>query len=89
MTVMTVSQQLLIGGIGLLGRGVRGAVGTVIDEGAYRHARQQLRETANVVSRIMGQQQIIDLAHARVFACCGNATGVQSVVPCPSSVDEE
>ena len=89
MAVVTVGQQLLIGRIGFLGRGVCGAVGAVIDERAHRHARQELRETANVVSMIVGQQQIIDLAHARVFGRGGNAAGIESVVPCPSGIDQQ
>jgi hypothetical protein len=61
----------------------------VIDESAYRHALQELRESANVVSMVMGQQQIIDLAHARVFGCGGNAPGIESVVPCPPGIDQQ
>ncbi len=89
MAVVTVRQQLLIGGIGFLGRGVGWAVGAVIDERAYRDARQQLGETANMVGMVVGQQQIIDLAHARIFGRGGNATGIQSVVPCPSGIDQQ
>ncbi|MDT7818253.1 MAG: hypothetical protein QOJ42_8169, partial [Acidobacteriaceae bacterium] len=52
-------------------------------------ARQEFRETANVISMVVGEEQIIDLGDARIFSCGGNAAGIQSVVPCPPSVDQQ
>src|ERR1700759_337437 len=89
MAVMTVCQERLISRVGFLGGGIGGAVGAVIDEGAYGHARQELRETANMVGMVMSEQQIIDPGHARIFGCGDNAACIESVVTCPSGVDQQ
>ena len=61
----------------------------MIDERAHGNLLHQLRHATGVVGMIVGQQHIVDLAHARVFGGCGNAFGVKAVVPCPSGIDQQ
>src|ERR1700742_3749870 len=86
---MAVRQQLLIGGVGFLGTRIGRAIRTVVDERAYGHAREEFRETTNVIGMLVGEQQVIDPADTRVFGCGGNAAGVLSVVPCLTGIDEQ
>ncbi len=61
----------------------------MVDEGAHGNLLHQLRYATGVVGMIVGQQHIVDLAHARVFGCRGNAFGVKAVVACPPGIDQQ
>jgi len=39
----------------------------VVNERAHGHARQQLGQTANVIGVVVGEEQIVDLRHTRIF----------------------
>ena len=61
----------------------------MIDERAHGNLRHQLGESANVVCMVVGQQQVIDLAHARIFGRGYDAVSIQAVVPCPAGIDQQ
>ncbi len=65
------------------------AIFAVVDKGVYRNAGDQLRETADVIVVIVGDEHVVDPGEAGSFSDGDDAIGVAAVVAGPTGVDEQ
>jgi hypothetical protein len=63
-------------------------IGAVIDEGSDLDAIHQLRNAANVVAMIVGDQNVIELLEPGLVRRSNNAVGVPAFISGPAGIDE-
>ena len=61
----------------------------VIHEGAYLDSIGQLRDSAHVVSVIVGDQNVVDLLESGLMSGSKDAIGVTAFITGPSRVDQQ
>ena len=80
---LEVSGKVVAGDLGVL------AVGTVVEEFADRHALDQLRHAAHVVSMEMGDEHMVDAVDAGIAHGGLDALGVAAVISGPAGIDQK
>src|SRR5580700_4829935 len=83
------SQHLLVVRIDLRGSSAGFDTGAVIDERSNGNPAGQLGHAPRMVSVIVGQQYVVDLAYARTFGGSQDTARVPAVIARPSGINEQ